>query len=663
MIARKAKCALLGTLVLLACDHAAFAATPIPVEHLFKEPTFSSPRFSPDGERIAVLLARDDGHVVLVRSASGGDGKLVPIAAVSDTDVRLTWLEWANDDRILLSANARNPDAVAVRHRMTRLFGVNKDGSGFRPLGKRWPRHGQRQLQAFRQDDIVHWLPDDPDYVLVQYRDPYEEHTSVKKMNVDSGALRSFGPTRRPFHAWFADAGGVLRAAYGYRQNAYVALLRKDEDSDWEEHLEYEIYEEVGATFMGFSPDPNVIYVSAPLEDRQAIYEYDLSARATTKLVFAHPEVDVSGLAYGDGRRVIGVTYVEDVPGVHFLDDGEAKKHAWRLRSAARTLGRPVQLDRVSATTDGNRKIFRASSSNQAPVYFVHEESRNAFSVLLSERSEIKSAQLAETKPIEYPARDGLTIPGYLTLPLGVPPENLPVIALPHGGPAARDYIRWDPEVQLFASRGYAVLQMNFRGSSGFGSIHESAGDREWGRAIQDDITDGVKWLIDQGIADPGRIGIYGTSYGGYSALMGAVRTPDLYAAAASYAGVSDIEQMLQDDRMAFIQRTDWQEESVGDDGDREERDRLERASPIERVDEIKIPILLAHGEDDPRVNARHSRRMHKALVDAGKRSEYMEFEDEVHGFRIESNRIAFYTRLVAFFEEHLAKKPAPSAD
>jgi dipeptidyl aminopeptidase/acylaminoacyl peptidase len=223
-----------------------------------------------------------------------------------------------------------------------------------------------------------------------------------------------------------------------------------------------------------------------------------------------------------------------------------------------------------------------------------------------------------------------------------------------HGGPWTRDWIRWDPEVQLLATRGFAVLQPNFRGSSGLGTRHLEAGYREWGQKIQDDITDGVKWAIAQGIVDPDRVGIYGGSFGGYAALAGAVKTPDLYRATAAYAPVTDIEIMLSDDKW-YDFPTEWAEKMVG--GGRGDTDRLRAASPLRHPDEFRIPVLLGHGVDDPIVHVRQSQRMAKALRDAGKEVTYLEFPDEVHGFALESNRIRWYEALIAFFEKNLAPR------
>jgi dipeptidyl aminopeptidase/acylaminoacyl peptidase len=307
-------------------------------------------------------------------------------------------------------------------------------------------------------------------------------------------------------------------------------------------------------------------------------------------------------------------------------------------------------------SADGTRQVLRVSSERQPPVYYFYDRKVRFLVRLFEQRPAIRRQDLSTTRRVDFMARDGLAIPAYLTLPSGVEPKGLPAIALVHGGPWSRDWIDWDPEVQLLASRGYAVLQVNFRGSSGLGAAYLQAGYREWGQKIQDDITDGVKWLIAQGIADPDRIGITGASYGGYAALVGLVKTPELYRAGAAYAPVTDIELLISDDKW-YDWGYEWHQTMIG--GERGDKSRLRESSPLRRVAEIRVPVLLGHGTDDQRVHVRQSQRMAEALKKAGKDYQYLEFPDEVHGFLLESNRIRWYTSLADFFDRNLAPRSA----
>jgi dipeptidyl aminopeptidase/acylaminoacyl peptidase len=255
-------------------------------------------------------------------------------------------------------------------------------------------------------------------------------------------------------------------------------------------------------------------------------------------------------------------------------------------------------------------------------------------------------------KPIQYQSRDALTIHGYLTLPLGRAPKNLPVVINPHGGPWARDTWGFNPEVQFLANRGYAVLQMNFRGSTGYGRKFWEASFKQWGQKMQDDITDGVQWLIKQGIADPKRIAIYGGSYGGYATLAGVTFTPDLYAAAVDYVGVANMFTFMKTIPPYWKPFLDMFHEMVGDP----EKDKamMEAVSPVMHAEKIKTPLLIAQGAHDPRVNKAESDQMVEALKKRGVDVEYMVKDNEGHGFHNEENRFDFYGAMEKFLDRHL---------
>jgi dipeptidyl aminopeptidase/acylaminoacyl peptidase len=631
-------------------------AAPPSVKALFGNPTFSSPVISDDGKTLAVILSSGDVQTIVTRAISGGE--LTPVARVPDPDVRLRWLEWANSTRLLMSAHARNPDGVGMRSRVTRLFGVDADGKNFDWLGKRWPRYGQDQLQPFFQDDIVHWTPDDPNYLLIQVDPPYQdEWPRVMKMNVATGQLRPAFSPKTWVREWHADKDGQVRAGTAYTEDKFYELwTRIEPEGEFQLTIRHEFLAP-GEEFLGFNADdPSKIYVSRELNGRDATYEFDLRAKTLGALVFAHPEVDIDGIVRSPAGdwRVIGVHYTTDSPQIHFLDAAAERERASLQAALAKEYGQAVQISPQSRMLDGSREILHVSSDTQPPTYFVFDRGSRHLFHLLDERPGVSVDRLSPTKRVTYQARDGLAIPAYLTLPKGRDPKNLPLIVLVHGGPWSRDLIQWDPEVQLFASRGYAVLQPNFRGSSGLGVKHLEAGYREWGQKIQDDITDGAKWAVAQGYADADRIGIYGGSFGGYAALAGLTKTPELYRAGAAYAAVTDIEDMLKDGRW-YTSVIDYEETMIG--GEKGDAERLRASSPLRNAGRVRVPVLLGHGVDDATVHVHQSQRMAKALRDAGKDVTYLEFPDEIHGFVLEANRIRWYTALIAFFEKNLAPR------
>jgi dipeptidyl aminopeptidase/acylaminoacyl peptidase len=629
---------------------------PLSVSQLFANPTFSSPAISDDGQTLAVIHSQGDTQIILTRPISGGAA--TPVARLSEPDTRLSWLQWANDTRLLMSAHARNPNAIGMRSRVTRLYGVDASGENFAWLGKRWPYYGQLKVQSFYQDQIVHWTPDDPDYLLIQVDSPYRgEWPRVMRMNVGTGALRSDHPPKVGVREWLADPNGHVRAGIAYTDDKFYELwARIDAEAPLELVIRHGVFEH-DEEFLGFhADDPAKIYVHRALDGRAAVYEFDLREKKLGALVYAHPEVDIDGLLRSPAGdwRVIGVRYTTDSPQVHFLDPAAERERASLQAALAKEFGQAVQIYPQSRSRDGNRQVLHVSSDTQPPTYFVFDRLLKRLFPLIDERPDIRREQLSPTRRVTYQARDGLSIPAYLTLPRGRAPKQLPLIMLVHGGPWSRDAIQWDPEVQLFASRGFAVLQANFRGSSGLGVKHLEAGYREWGQKIQADITDGVMWAIAEGIADPDRIGIYGGSFGGYATLAGLSKTPELYRAGAAYASVTDIELLLSDDEW-YSWEYDWHETMIG--GERGDKERLRASSPLRNVAAFRAPLLLGHGADDQRVHVRQSQRMAKALRDAGKDVTYLEFPDEIHGFLLEANRIRWYEALIAFFEKHLAPR------
>ena len=345
--------------------------------------------------------------------------------------------------------------------------------------------------------------------------------------------------------------------------------------------------------------------------------------------------------------KLLGVQVVRDRPEIHYFDDAARREQAAIDRAFPGMTNRIVSLDRAERVA-----IVEVSGDTKPPEYYVYDREHKRMDFLFAAYPALDSALLAPMKAVRYRARDGVEIQAYLTLPPGKQ-GRLPTIVVPHGGPTARDVWGWDAEAQFFASRGFAVFQPNYRGSSGFGIEHERKGYRQWGLTMQDDISDGVAWLVEQGIADRDRIGIYGASYGGYAALEGVVKTPELYRAGASFAGVSDMVDLLDDlDKYLF---SDFNKPTRGDTGD--DREQLEATSPARRAARVRAPVLLAHGEADPIVDVAQSRAMQDALEDAGRTVEAYYYPDEGHGFSDERNRIDFHEKLAAFFTRHLAPR------
>jgi len=356
-------------------------------------------------------------------------------------------------------------------------------------------------------------------------------------------------------------------------------------------------------------------------------------------------------MSYSRQRKVpTTISYVTWKREYKFVDD-QVKALYDRLED---TLG-AYEVVITSTNKAENKFVVRTYSDRSLGAYYFYDKTTDKLDKITEVSAWLKEEDLAEMKPIKYKSRDGLTINGYLTLPKGIDHKNLPVIVNPHGGPWARDAWTFNPEVQFLANRGYAVLQMNFRGSTGYGRAFWEASFKEWGLKMQDDVTDGVQWLIDQGIADSSRIAIYGGSYGGYCTLAGVTFTPDLYACAIDYVGVSNLFTFMETIPPYWELFLKMLHEMVGDPANEEDNARMKATSPVFHVDKIKAPILIAQGAKDPRVNQDESDQMVAALKERGVAVEYLLKENEGHGFQNQENRFEFYGKMEDFLEKHMS--------
>ncbi len=469
----------------------------------------------------------------------------------------------------------------------------------------------------------------------------------VYKLNVKTGKTKHVAKNPGNITNWLADRNGNVRVAVATDGVAGTILYRDSEKDEFKPFIEVEAGDEVVP--LAFSKDNQTIYATSNKgRDKVEVVKYDLEGNE--KVIMSNDEVDVSGVLYSaEQDKLLYGAYVTDKLHYQFFD----KKFEKLFRKIQNKLGvHESELGINDYNKEMTKFIVSVSSDTVYGKYYYYDSITGDLTELATLSPWLKPEGLAEMHPISYKSRDGLTINGYLTLPKNQEAKDLPLIVNPHGGPWARDMWGFNPEVQLLANRGYAVLQVNFRSSTGYGKEFLQAGNKQWGLKIQDDITDGVQWAIDQGIADPERIGIYGASFGGYATLAGITYTPDLYAAAVDYVGVSNIFTLLntippywETMRNLFYERVGHPEKDKG---------LLTAVSPIFHADKIKTPLFVAQGANDPRVNKAESDQIVEALRARGVDVEYMLKDNEGHGFANEENRIEFYNAMVKFFDSHL---------
>jgi dipeptidyl aminopeptidase/acylaminoacyl peptidase len=613
-------------MILAACTPKEKMPRIIPMKDFFRNPETVSFQLSPDGQYLAFLKpwqTRLNVHVQKI-----GEGEERRITSATERDIAGYF--WASNSRIAYAQDKAGDENF-------RLYAVNIDGSD------------EKDLTPFEKVrvQLIDDLKDDDDHVLagMNRRDP--RFFDAYRINVRTGEMEMIAQNPGNITGWQTDHEGKLRVATTSDGVNTSLLYRDSEKDDFEVLLTTGFKESLSPLF--FTYDNKNLYVSSNIgRDKTAMYEYDIKEKKQTTLIYENPDVDVANLLRSDKRKVVtGVVYYTDKRQYHFLDEERAK-----LQQDVESRLPGFEVAVAGMSRDETKALVYAGSDRTLGAYYFYDRATSDFRKLADVGPWLIEAELAEMKPLTYTSRDGLTIHGYLTLPQGLKPKRLPVVVNPHGGPWGRDVWGYNPEVQFLANRGYAVLQVNFRTSTGYGRKFWEAGFKQWGLKIQDDITDGVKWLIDQGIADPKRIGIYGGSFGGYATLAGLAFTPDLYACGVDYVGVSNLFTLIKTIPPYWEPMRQMFYEMMGDP--EKDKELYEKVSPVFHADNIKVPVLVAQGANDPRVNKAESDQIVEALKKRGIEVVYMVKDNEGHGFRNEENRFDFYRAMEEFLGKHL---------
>jgi dipeptidyl aminopeptidase/acylaminoacyl peptidase len=520
------------------------------------------------------------------------------------------------------------------------LFSVTATGEDLKAL---------TPFPGYRTDviDILRFIPGKEKELLAiinkrdkQYFDPYI-------INIETGQITLMYENKENFDSWYTDNNGVIRMATK-TDGVNISYLYRNTERDPFKTLLTTSFKESFFPQSFDANNKNVYVLSNIGRDKIALVEFDPAANKEVKEIYKSPDYDLGSIFYDKKKKTLAsVSWTSEKQEEYFFDK------EWEAINA----GLKQQFGGYEVAFNGwddemkNAIVVTYSDRLRRKVYVYNFTSKETTEVA-NPFPWIDEKDMAYMKPISYTSRDGLTIHGYLTLPKGIEAKNLPVVVNPHGGPWARDEWYFNPEVQFLANRGYAVLQMNFRGSTGYGKEFWEASFKEWGKKMQDDITDGVEYLKREGIADPKRIAIYGGSYGGYATLAGVTFTPDLYACAIDYVGVANLFTFMKTIPPYWKPYLDQWYEMVGNPA----KDSLlmAEASPVFHADKIKVPLFVAQGANDPRVNKAESDQMVAALKQRGVEVEYMVKDNEGHGFRNQNNRYDFYGAMEKFLEKHL---------
>ncbi|SHH73005.1 alpha/beta hydrolase family protein [Ferrimonas marina] len=633
------------------------AAQPGPdsVEYYSKDSQFLDVKVSPDGKHIAVLTPIEGKNALAILNSES----LEPTTVARFGDNKEVGdFHWVNKERVIVQLNyykgwMEQPVSAGE------WFGINVNGKkrknifGYRMGGMQTGRKIKQATATYGYGQIVDLLPEDKKNILISVT-PFSSSDNVLPelhlLNVYTGRMRSKGRSPVPSADFLVDHKGVARFVSGVAANGQVRLYYRDKkDADWALVYEGEpTGENVDYAPLAFADDHQVYIAARGDSPISGVYRMDMKT-GERKLVYRDKEVDPSHYWFSaDGRHLYALEVEPDYPSYLFID--KQRPETALLKGLIQALpGMQVRLSHQSF--DGRFAIVNAFSDTVPGVFYLFDAEKNSLKQVARARPWVETAKSATVKPISFEARDGLTIRGYLTLPEGKEAKNLPLIVNPHGGPhGPRDWWQYDTTTQFLASRGYAVLQVNFRGSGGFGSDFERAGYRHWGDKIQYDIIDATRHVVEQGYADKQRICLYGGSFGGYSALQSAILEPDLFACSLGFVGVYDLEMMYtegdipeHESGMRYLNRV------IGQD-----KAQLQAFSPVHNIDKLKAPVFIIHGGQDERAPIEQAEALRKALEAANHPYRWKVMKKEGHGFYNDENRKVLFEDIAGFFDEHL---------
>jgi dipeptidyl aminopeptidase/acylaminoacyl peptidase len=606
----------------------------IPRDVLFGNPDRAGPQISPDGKHLA-YLAPDDKNVmqVWVRPIDKADARKV----TSDEKRGIRSYFWAHDGKHLLYLQDTGGDENYHLLATELATGKTRDLTPFPGV----------RVQGVELDK------DHPDTLLVGLNKRNKAAFDMHRLTISTGEEKLDTENPGNVLGWTTDKDFVIRAAtaVNMKDGGYDLMVRAKPGDEWKVVKHWTIEEQGSAG--GFGPDANTLYVVGNHDaNTMRLTKLDL-ASGKEEVIAEDKEYDIGGAMIDEKRRIpLAVSITRARTEWKVLDNS--------VKDDFETLAKVRRGDfAVSGQTDDQTKWVVAYTADNGPVaYYLYDRPTKKAELLFVNNSKLEKVKLAETEPVSYKAKDGLTIHGYLTKPLGVEAKNLPTVLLVHGGPWARDNWGYNPLTQFLANRGYAVLQVNFRGSTGYGKAFLNAGNREWAGKMHQDLIDAVDWIVKQGVADPKKVAIMGGSYGGYATLVGLTFTPDVFACGVDIVGPSNISTLLKTIPPYWAPMKALFAKRIGDL--EKEESFLNERSPLFKVDAIKRPLLIGQGANDPRVKVAESDQIVDAMRKAGKPVEYVLYPDEGHGFVRPENRLHFFAVTEQFLAKHLGGRAEP---
>ncbi len=600
----------------------------IALKDFFRTAERSQLQISPNGEQVAYLQMYN-GHLNLFVQKIDSN---VITRLTSDSNNNIKTFFWANDNKLLFLKDQSGDEYY-------HLYSIDISGSAAMDLTP----FEKIKIRFVDQDPIIN------NELLITLNKRTETLFDLYRLNIANGDLKMIAQNPGNISTWKADHKGQIRLAIETDGVNESILFREDESKPFVKVITLN-FKETLSPICFTADNQNIFAVSNLNRDKMSIVEFNLKSAKETKVVFSHPDVDVQNMDYSfKSNGPFFCNYITSKWETNYFSE-QAKD---LKKQIIKQLGDDNFLI-VSYSRDENRFLLKTYSDRSLGIYYLFDYSENKLIKISDASPWIDENKMASMKPISFYSRDGLLIHGFLTLPLNSSGKSLPLVVNPHGGPFIRNRWGFNPETQFLANRGYAVLQVNYRGSNGYGKKFMQAGYKEVGRKMQDDITDGVKWLIQKGVVDSTKIGIFGFSFGGYFALNGIIRDSALYQCAVSYCGLTNLFSFIKEVPPQYVQFLEMTYEMFGNP--EKDADYLKEYSPAFHIENIKVPILIAQGKKDPRVDEEEISVFVKQLKKNNIPVKYVMMENEGHGFQNENNRFLLYSEVEKFLEENLMK-------
>ncbi len=666
------------------------AAAPQPLENFARMPQMRDVVISPDGRYVAFVSALDDGSAIMTFDRQT-NGQFQRIAVSEPGRFDVNRCAWANNERLVCSLVGNIRGSRYAETPFVRTMAVDANGANIKTLeksaekgnlfmGKTTPKNlapsmnvrmnnstvdspaspdfsfnssaggaGSR-YESFggqRRDQVVDVTPDDRDTILIQAVDEGDVYPSVFALNVYNGMRVVRIHQSPPIRQFLGDGKGAVRLGWGTSARLNTNYFVRSDENKWRELEKLSEFTRTRPLLpIGVEPGGTVAYAVGDHEGRLALWGLDLSDQRAPEMLLTHEKVDLGAPVLSSDKRLIGVRYEVDRPFVHYTDE--------KLRTVMNqinSLYAPRFHTIVDMTADRKTLVIRSSSDVDEATYYLYDTGEKKLKRLGNAYPELATESLGTMKHITYKAADGTEIPGYLTVPRGVPAEELPLIVMPHDGPAARDTMQFFFLRNFLANRGYAVLQMNYRGSAGYGQKWRRDGEGNWGGLTYSDITDATRWAISEGIADPKRICIAGWGFGGYAALLGAARDSNLYQCAISVAGFTDLEMLRDHAGMLSAPEAAYLARQIGSNNA-----RLEQDSPLRQAGSIGVPVLLVHGDLDWQVQIDHSKKLASQLEKLKKDHKAVFIKGAGHDLDRKSDRVTLLKEVEQFLRKNLGQ-------